>query len=141
VRLRIRLRTVEAMCALTVALMIVRSLPFRSIVRLTGRAEAGSPDHHVNHRPEDLHTRDVGSALRSGAWRLPWHSTCLVRAVAGRLMLLRRGISSALILGVATSNGQTRAHAWLLAGGGTVCGGEDAPEFSPIVAFRSEAAR
>jgi hypothetical protein len=139
--LRSRLRTLEAMGALVLAQLIVRGLSFATIARLTGRVEPGSPGHHVDRLPTEPRVRQVGGAINRGAWRLPWHSTCLVRAVAGRLMLRRRGTASSLILGVSTQDGQTRAHAWLVAGGGAVCGGEEAPEFSPIVAFHSHASR
>lgn len=50
-------------------------------------------------------------------------------------MLARRRIPSTIVFGVA-GGGQLRAHAWLVAGDGTVCGGREAGAFTPIATFR-----
>lgn len=138
--LRTRLRTLEAMCALVMAHVLIHGLPFSIGVRLAGRLGDGDQDG-INRTPDDPGVRAVASAIRRGAWRLPFASTCLKRAVAGRLMLLRRGTASSLVIGVAMRDGRPSAHAWLVAGGGVVCGGTEAAEFSPIVAWHSRAQR
>lgn len=48
---------------------------------------------------------------------IPWKSRCLVRALAARAMLSRRGISSKLSLGVLLDDRKKiSAHAWLTTG-------------------------
>ena len=69
------------------------------------------------------------------AGRLPWHSTCLVLAVALRLMLARRGIPAVIRLGVRKVEGGLSAHAWLLVGGEAVLGAGEASSFQPLADF------
>jgi hypothetical protein len=75
--------------------------------------------------------------LRAGG-RLPWHSSCLVRALAAQMMLRRRRLPSVLQLGVrAGAATELSAHAWLKCGDIDVVGVETAAEFTPIAAFRA----
>ncbi|TIX48964.1 lasso peptide biosynthesis B2 protein [Alteraurantiacibacter aquimixticola] len=59
------------------------------------------------------------------AKRVPWRADCLVQALAGQQMLLRRGIASEIVIG---ADGRPDAgfipHAWLRYGERTVTGGE-----------------
>ena len=122
---------VEAALSLTLARLALRLLPFRWLAPSAaepGPARAGTAG-------PDPRAAGVGRAVERAAARLPWRSTCLVRALAGRLMLTRRGVPSVLCLGVAKDTGAIRAHAWLVAGGGTVCGGPEAPDYTAIAAF------
>lgn len=78
----------------------------------------------------------VRRAILQASERLPWQSNCLVRALAAKMMLRRRGLPSLLQLGVRI--GTTRelfAHAWLRCGEIEVVGAEDSAEFSPIAGF------
>jgi hypothetical protein len=69
---------------------------------------------------------------------LPWHSSCLVCAIAGRMMLRRRGMPSLLLLGARSDpEAELAAHAWLQCGGVDVVGADIAPEYAPIVAFKA----
>lgn len=63
--------------------------------------------------------------------RLPWHSTCLVLGVAGRIMLARWGIAGHNLFGVNLHNGTLTAHAWLVTGWEPVIGGAEATGFTP----------
>ena len=69
--------------------------------------------------------KDIGWAVRRVAEYVPFRAVCLQQALAGKHMLRRRGISSALHLGVATGGevGEPmKAHAWLDAAGVKVTG-------------------
>lgn len=121
----------EAAVALTLARLALRSLPFRW---LAPSADWSAPAPPAAGSADPRAAR-VGRAIGRAADRLPWHSTCLVRALAGRMMLARRGVPSVLCLGVAKDVEAFRAHAWLLASGGVVCGGREAPGYTPIAAF------
>lgn len=75
----------------------------------------------------------VGIRVRRTADRLPWHSTCLVRAIAGQLLLKRRGIHGGLIrLGVKKEDGTLAAHAWLIYGPQILLGGDEAEAYTPL---------
>ena len=64
---------------------------------------------------------------------LPWHSTCLVRAFAGQLLLRRRGIHGGVVrFGVRRQNGRLDAHAWLVLHSVILSGGKEADNFQPL---------
>jgi len=114
-------------------------LPFRIVAPSIGRATAL---HEAPRTALDPAEREaalaVGRALRRAANRVPWTSSCLVRAVAGRMMLRRLGLPSLLELG-ARPEGAARlaAHAWLRCGDIDVIGAETAAEYTSIAAFRA----
>jgi hypothetical protein len=56
---------------------------------------------------------------------VPWKGTCLVQALAAQRWLARLGISSEIVLGARKTGGSgLDAHAWLVAGGRTIVGGD-----------------
>ncbi len=131
-----RARVLEALALLGLAWLAVRLLPFRAIAPWLGMVH--SPHEFL---PETILSGDarqakaVRSALHAATRRLPWTSTCLMRCLAGRLMLGRRRVPSLVRLGVAREEAQERAHAWLIASGIDVSGGESAADFTPISDF------
>jgi hypothetical protein len=130
-----RLRVVEAACVLSLVGVLLRILPFRTVMKLAGDVRTGAAENAVKGRTGNPLAAAVGTAVvRAAAW-LPWDAKCLVQALAGRLMLKCRGVPSVLVFGVAKQTDEITAHAWLVAGGGTVCGGREATAFKPIAAF------
>ena len=123
----------EAALALAAARLALAVLPIRWLVPSASRPDPSGPDPG----PPDPRARLVAWAIERGAVRLPWRSRCLVRALAGRWMLARRGVPSVLCLGVAREGGVVTAHAWLLVAGRAVCGGREAPGYTPIAAIRA----
>ena len=138
---RARLRTVEAMASLVAAYALVRLVPFALFKAVTGPVQDGSPDHQVTNRPTEPTAVAVARAVSSGTRRLPMLSTCLMQALAARMMLVRRRVPSVLVLGVDSRDGRPRAHAWLIAGGGAVCGGQEAADFRPLAVFHAAGSR
>lgn len=129
--MRRRLITTEAALALIASAVVLRLLPFHITARLAGRLSSPSSVPVAG----AAHAGRVGGAIARAGKVLPWNSSCLVRALAGRLMLARRRIPSTLRIGVATCSGEVRAHAWLSAGGVVICGGSEADGFEPIADF------
>lgn len=140
--IRILLR-VETALALILGWVMVFLIPIRRTCRLLGcaavQAEAVQADAASTAASTALSARlaraeAVGRRTAFVAGRLPWHSTCLVRAVACQLLLLRRGIHGAAIrLGVRkAADGALEAHAWLLLDGAVLIGGEEAMGFVPL---------
>ncbi len=125
----------ETTLALCLAWLLVFALPLRHTHRLFGQARmpteaagAAAPEPRQMGRAMAMARR-----LRFVAGRLPWDSTCLVRAVAGALLLARRRIHGARIrFGVRKQDGVLAAHAWLLLGETTLIGGEESGNYVPI---------
>jgi hypothetical protein len=129
-----RLRRLEAALALMLAWLLVFLVPLRLLgtVNAPGARRQESPDD-----PRFLaRAQDVARRANRVADRLPWRSTCLVRAVAVWLLLRRRGSRGAAIrLGVRRQDGLLRAHAWLLLGGTILTGAEEADGYVPLADF------
>ncbi len=129
-----RLLLAEAALCLAVARLAILLLPFRWLAPRFGATMSESP-------PEEP---GIGGGL---AWRLswavriasryaPWQTRCLVRAMAAKMMLRRRGLASTLYLGLAKDgDGQLVAHAWLRCGGRTLTGGRVGRRYQVIAKF------
>lgn len=65
-------------------------------------------------------------AIEAAAARAPWRSDCLIRALAARRWLARRGCAARLHLGVAREADGLAAHAWLTLDGRPIVGGDGA---------------
>ncbi len=78
----------------------------------------------------------VAWAIAHAAPAVPWQTQCLVRAMAAKAMLRRRGAPATLYLGTARDDeGIFKAHAWLRSGECTVTGGRIAERYSVIAQF------
>lgn len=65
-----------------------------------------------------------------------WESQCLVKAIAGMMMLERRGIDSTIYLGTTRDeDGKMIAHAWLRSGPFYVSGSEGMKQFTVVGMF------
>lgn len=108
---------VAAVLWLGIARAAILTIPFRWTTRLFALSPAGVDAATGQPSPElrDV-ARRIGWALRIAAARSPWHSTCLVQALAGAAMLRSRRMPATLAMGVAKSSvepGSLEAHAWL----------------------------
>jgi hypothetical protein len=74
----------------------------------------------------------VAQAVATAA-RLVAGASCLEQAMAGFVMLRRRGVGAVVRLGVAKA-GERRlhAHAWLDCGGRRIVGGDGSTDFTPL---------
>jgi hypothetical protein len=128
----------EAVLCLSLARLLLL-IPFRLIAPLLGQLDPSSDTVIITLQPgERSSALAIRRALLRGAKRLPWYSSCLVCAFAGRMMLWRRSMPSILHLG-ARSDSETEmaAHAWLRCGEIDVVGTESADLYIPIVAFKA----
>lgn len=123
-----RLLQIETLVVLLLARLALRLVPFRSISRMLGPVTAADTLVPPPPKPRDM------IRARATAWRvagianaLPWHSTCLVRALALVVLLRRRRISGACIrFGVTYKDGALTAHAWVLLDREVLIGGGSA---------------
>lgn len=124
----------EATGALLLAALLVHVLPLRVTLHRFGTM--ASPDLAAAPTAEPPATdraQAVARRLRWTADRLPWTSTCLVRAVALGLLLKRRGIQGwSIRFGVSKTGGVLAAHAWMVMGQDILIGGEEAADFTPL---------
>jgi hypothetical protein len=135
---RDRRALLEAILFLSLArLMLI--LPFRWIAPMIGQPEAGAYKVTTVLNPNE---REWATATRIALLRaarsLPWNSSCLVSAIAGKLMLRRHRLPSILQLGARAEPGvELTAHAWLRCGEVDIVGAEIASDFTPLVAFKT----
>jgi hypothetical protein len=98
--------------AITLGLYI---LPFRVLRRLTSRPPAAEIDSSVSVK-RLIWSVDVAGQLMPGA-------KCLARAMVAQVLLAEHGRAAQLRIGVAKSESQLQAHAWLEEGGRVLIGG------------------
>ncbi len=129
-----RLLLFEAALCLGVARLAILLLPFRWLAPRFGArmAESAAEEPGIG---GGLAGR-LAWAVRVSSRYAPWQTRCLVRAVAAKLMLKRRGLPSTLYLGLAKDgDGELTAHAWLRCGGSTLTGGRVGREYQVIAKF------
>lgn len=112
-----------AVASLVKARLAVMFVPVRKILQpVTPWASA-----------QDTDTARIGWAVETAGRIVPAGDNCLVRAIAGREMLARRGISSQIRLGVAkNSSDLLRAHAWLECGDRIVTGESERRNYAAL---------
>ena len=133
----------EAVVWLAVARVALLVLPFRKVAVHLGEVlppREGAERMATATLPPggDTLARDIGWAVRRMAGYVPFRSVCLQQALAGKAMLRRRGIASALHLGVATGASRgvaMKAHAWLDAAGVKVTGWPFDDDYTEVACF------
>ena len=129
----------EAAARLTMAVVLVRCVPFRTVARRLGLARAESP--LVLSDTTERIVREITGAIRIVVERAPFEYSCLAQAFAAKAMLRRRGIASTLYLGVYPgSRAVLRAHAWLRCGATVVTGGEGKEHCVAVATFAEPSA-
>jgi hypothetical protein len=122
----------EATMLLGASRACVLAFPYRRIMTLPGqrrgeRAIAAPPQLIVQH---------VAWAVRAASRRTPWNSNCLAQALAGQIMLGRRGVASTIHFGVMReASGKLAAHAWLSAGDVFVTGNYGLEQYAEVAQF------
>lgn len=122
---------IEAALMLGSARLALTVVPFRVLARRRGEVRGATVTGERGKVRRVRHGLD-----RVTPW-LPFHCSCLTRALAGRWMLRRRGVPSVLHVGVAKPGPSVSAHAWLTVGELVVCGDGDGDAFTPIGRFPS----
>jgi len=127
----IALRRIETVLALALAWILVFVVPLRRTQALLRRLSAPATVTSAADQGDS-----ACAVARRVVWiadRLPWHSTCLVRAIAGFLLLARRRVGGVSIrIGVRRAEGRIDAHAWLLRGAEILLGGGETDTYAPL---------
>jgi hypothetical protein len=128
----------EAWCMLAIARILLLLLPFRKLAPLLGKRS--SPESEDPYIPL-YHTRltRISTAILKAAAYAPWRTQCFEQALAARLMLRFRGLTTTVFFGVSKSKkkGNFNAHAWLQCNGLTITGGKQLEQFTIIACFKS----
>jgi hypothetical protein len=135
----------EALVALAHARLILHRTRPEDVLRRNAAAAAQAARRRpalTDHAAAEGCER-IAFAVPRVAMRLPWRADCLVQALAGQTMLLRRGIASTIAVGTARSpDSAFEAHAWLVRGTQVILGGDIArfaPLLDPLAHPKSEA--
>lgn len=133
-----RRRRTEAMALLALASLGRRAVPMRRWARVLGNrtvAHSAVPSPVRLTGVED----EVSRALRVATDTVPFTASCLDQAVAGSLLLRRRGLGATVVIGLSTIDPH-KSHAWLLGPSGEVLvGGIVADGFVPVTEFHRDA--
>ncbi|MGC2491326.1 lasso peptide biosynthesis B2 protein [Candidatus Binatus sp.] len=115
----------SAAAALVKARLLVMFVPIRKILQpVTPRAGVIS---------QGTEAAKIGWAVETAGRIVPAGGNCLVRAIAGREMLARRGIGSHVRVGVAKNSPDLlRAHAWLECGDRIITGEGEHRNFAAL---------
>jgi hypothetical protein len=138
---RRRALVLEAVACLLLARLGLIFVPFPKLARRLGDFVPPSDPRvlaaRARGRQQDAAlAQDIGWAVTRSARYVPFKAVCLPQAMAARVMLKRRGVSSVLHFGAA--RGQDKpldAHAWLDAAGVDVTGYPVANKFAEIACF------
>jgi hypothetical protein len=129
-----RLLLIEATLWLGLARLVMLAIPFRWLAPSLGQQMLESPTTDEPAQHEDA--RRLSRAVVTMSRYTPWESKCLTQAIAGKMMLKRRGIASTLYLGVMKDgNNGLSAHAWLRSGTVILTGGPGRERFTVVSTF------
>lgn len=123
----------EAFLWLGLARGSVLLFPFAAIAPYLGELNQETPEACI--QSELAVVGQIAWAIATGSRYTPWRSNCLARAIAGKMMLRRRKISSTLYLGLKKNADKLEAHAWLRVGEQIVTGGAIQSQFKVISFF------
>jgi hypothetical protein len=125
----------EALCLLGLFRIALALVPVRRILRAITHVQLPpSQAPPIPHSATDLEAAlrvrwAVEAVTRNSAARF----VCFPQTLAGYTMLRRRGVSSAMVYGVARSPaGDLIAHTWLTLGDRILLGGEGSAAFTPL---------
>ena len=138
---RRRTLVIEAVAWLLLARLALILIPFPRLARRLGSFVPPSDARALAARSKGPHddahlAGEIGWAVTRSARYVPFKAVCLPQAMAARVMLKRRGVSSVLHFGAAKGTDKPLdAHAWLDAAGVEVTGYPVAKGFSEIACF------
>ncbi|KJS17965.1 MAG: hypothetical protein VR69_02785 [Peptococcaceae bacterium BRH_c4b] len=128
---------IEAFSLTGVVRLAILLLPFRWLAPLLGKHMRESPVKEDVAKLEAA--RWFGRVVETVSRYTPWESKCLVQAIAGKIILRRRGITNTLYLGVGRDEGSGLiAHAWLRCGGTIITGGHGQKRFIIVGKFSDD---
>jgi hypothetical protein len=124
----------EAVLLLGLMRTVLVIFPIRRLSFLLGRPQSVSPPSSP--APASASVRRIAWAIAAAARRLPWESTCLTQALAGKWMLRKRGLAGTIYFGaLVAGDKKLRAHAWLACDGYILTGEREMAGYTAISSF------
>ena len=120
----------EALVLLGIGRATVLFIPFKRVAPYLGEAQQETPPG----TPAAV-TYRVGRAIFLVSRHTPWTSNCFAQALAGHVMLRRRGAANTLYLGVKKDGETFAAHAWLRHGDLVVTGGPGHEQYTVMARY------
>jgi hypothetical protein len=121
----------EAVYFLGRARLMMRLMSFRRLrdVLADDRAESSRSD-------DPNRIRNMGKAIERASRHLPWKCACMTQAIAGKMMLRRRGLPGKILIGIdKPEKDSLDSHAWLMCGDVFVTGERDHERFNVMIDF------
>jgi hypothetical protein len=113
---------------------LLKLVPFSKIAPKLGEQMTETPYDNLNGSQKVV--RQISQMIQIVSKYVFWESECLVKALAARSMLKRRGLESTLYLGTwIDENGKLVAHAWLRSGPFYITGAEQIERFTTVACF------
>ncbi len=111
----------EILFFLIIAKLMVKCLPFRWYAKRLGKRYSETLSVRLlSHRPLLVYLRVIIPKIGD---LVPWRSVCLDQALAGYIMLKRRGLPTTFYFGIhKKADDSFGAHAWLRCGRGIITG-------------------
>ena len=126
----------EAWCLLGIARMLLLLYPFKKIITmLGGQVSVQAPSTAAARIGNEQ--EQIRRAIRIACRCAPWRTKCFEQALAGKIMLRKRNISSTVYFGIDKENGQLIAHAWLQSEGLSITGGTQHNRYTVIGCFQN----
>lgn len=114
--------------------LLIVTVPARKLENGLGlRGEESANEESIYIMTKAYH---IGRMVERIAEKTPWKSTCLVKAMTARKLLVREHIPCTLYLGVGKAEGKMVAHSWLRCGTVYVTGGNGAG-YAIVAKFRN----
>ncbi len=114
--------------------LAILTLPFKWIAPFLGQHMAGT--NEISSKRTRQKSIRIARAIRTISEHMPWECKCLVQAMAGKIMLRNRKVTTTLYLGVSKKEtGELNAHAWLRMGELVILGGGGLEQFAVVSTF------
>jgi hypothetical protein len=113
---------------------LLKFISFSKIAPTLGNRMEETPYEVIDENEKLI--RQISQMIHLASKYAYWESECLVKAIAARKMLERRGISSTLYLGTGRDEeGKLVAHAWIRSGLFYITGLEGRERFTVVATF------
>jgi len=126
----------EAWMCLAVARLLLIFLPFKKLAPLLGKTVTSETSTVI---PSDntIALQQISIAISRGCRYAFWRTKCFEQALAAKLMLKKRGISSLLYFGVYKNDDSLKlnAHAWVICKGMIITGSKNLELYKVVSRF------
>jgi hypothetical protein len=120
---------VEAWLLLAYSRLLLLFRPFNKILPVLKNDVAPNKDAEI------ALLMQIQLAIARAAKKSPWRTKCFEQALAGRMMLKRRGFATTTYFGVLKNSDSLEAHAWLKCGEFVVTGWKKINDYTIVGAF------